>query len=149
MKLKTQKKLASGVLKVSRKRVSFDPERLEDIKEAITKTDIRGLISDDAIKRIQKKGISKVRVRKRQEQRRKGLQKGASTRKGKKTAIISKKDVWMNKIRTQRAFLKTLKEKKLITNKTFSNLYRKAKGNLFRSKRHIKIYLDDHKLIKK
>lgn len=149
MKLKTQKKLASGVLKVSRKRVSFDPERLEDIKEAITKTDIRGLISDDAIKRIQKKGISKVRVRKRQEQRRKGLQKGASTRKGKKTAIISKKDVWMNKIRTQRAFLKTLKEKKLITNKTFSSLYRKAKGNLFRSKRHIKIYLDDHKLIKK
>lgn len=149
MKLKTQKKLASGVLKISRKRVSFDPERLEDIKEAITKTDIRGLISDDAIKRIQKKGISKVRVRKRQEQRKKGLQKGASTRKGKKTAIISKKDVWMNKIRTQRAFLKTLKEKKLITNKTFSNLYRKAKGNLFRSKRHIKIYLDDHKLIKK
>jgi len=73
MKLKTQKKLASGVMKISKKRVSFDPERLEDIKEAITKTDIRGLISDKAIKKIPKKGISKVRVRKNQEQKRKEI----------------------------------------------------------------------------
>lgn len=147
MKLKTQKKLASSVMKVSKKRVSFDPERLEDIKEAITKTDIRGLISEDAIKKVQKKGISQVRNRKKQEQKRKGLRKGASTKKGKKTAIVGKKESWMAKIRTQRAFLKDLRENSLITRKTFTNLYLKAKGNFFRSKRHIKIYLEDNKLI--
>ncbi|NQU98356.1 50S ribosomal protein L19e [Candidatus Woesearchaeota archaeon] len=149
MKLKTQKKLAAGVFKTSRKKVVFDPERLEDIKEAITKTDIRGLISDKAIKRIQKRGVSKVRVRKNKNQRKKGLRKGASTRKGKKTARISKKEAWMKKIRIQRIFLRELRDKKIITNKTFSDLYLKAKGNFFRSKRHIKIYLDEHKLTKK
>lgn len=148
MELKTQKKLASSVLKVAKKRVVFDPERLEDIKEGITKTDIRGLISDNAIKKLEKRGISKVRIRKRQQQKRKGLRKGPSTKKGKKTAIISKKDAWVSKIRTQREFLKSLKKKKLITNKTFADLYLKAKGNFFRSKRHINIYLEDHKLIK-
>ncbi|MAG38743.1 50S ribosomal protein L19e [Candidatus Woesearchaeota archaeon] len=149
MNLKTQKKLAAKVLKAIEKRVVFNPERLEDIKEAITKTDIRGLISENAIKKIEKRGVSKVRVRKRTQQRRKGLRKGPSTKKGKKTARISKKESWMNKIRTQRKFLRMLKEQKVISNKTFSNMYSKAKGNFFRSKRHIKIYLEEHKLVKK
>lgn len=148
MKLSSQKKLASRVLKAGIKRVSFDPERLEDIKEAITKTDIRGLISEGAIKARQKKGVSRVRVRLRQTQRRKGLQKGPSTKKGKKTARISKKDVWMAKVRTQRTLIKSLRDNELIERKTYTELYLKVKGNFFRSKRHIQIYLQDHNLIK-
>ncbi|MBU0471428.1 MAG: 50S ribosomal protein L19e [Nanoarchaeota archaeon] len=147
MKLKIQKKLAAKVLKTSKYKIVFDPERLEDIKEAITKTDIRGLVSEKAIKKIQKKGTSKVRTRENKIQRRKGLRKGPSTRKGKKTARISKKDLWMAKIRTQREFLKQLRDKKLISHKVFPDLYSKAKGNFFRSKRHIRIYLEEHKLI--
>jgi len=57
--------------------------------------------------------------------------------------------VWIQKIRTQRIFLQELRTKKLISNKTFSELYLKAKGNFFRSKRHIKIYLEDHNLVTK
>lgn len=147
MNLKTQKKLAADVLRTSKKKVVFDPERLEDIKEAITKMDIRGLISEKAIKKNPIKGTSKVRSRQKQAQRKKGLRKGASTRKGKKTARTSKKEQWMTKIRTQREFLRSLRENKKIDNKTFSNLYLKAKGNFFRSKRHIKIYLEEHKLL--
>lgn len=147
MQLSTQKRLAANVLKTSKKKIVFDPERLEDIKEAITKTDIRGLVSEKAIKKLSKKGVSKVRVREHQAQRRKGLRKGPSTKKGKKTSRISKKETWMKKIRTQREFLYELRTKEKISLKTFSDLYLKAKGNFFRSKRHIKIYLDDHKLI--
>ncbi len=149
MKLKTQKKLAASVLKISKKRVSFDPERLEDIKEAITKTDIRGLVGDKAIKGRQIKGTSKVRVRARKVQRRKGLQKGASTRKGTKNARVNSKQVWINKIRLQRTFIKLLKDKSVITKETYTMLYSKAKGNFFRSKRHLKTYLEDNKLIVK
>jgi ribosomal protein L19E len=36
MMLKLQKRLASSVAGCSQKRVSFDPARVEDIKEAIT-----------------------------------------------------------------------------------------------------------------
>lgn len=149
MKLDTQKKLAADVMKVSEKRVIFNPERLEDIQEAITKTDIRGLVSDGAIEKKQKRGNSRGRIRHAQNQRKKGLRKGASTRKGTRQARIGKKKAWMSKVRTQREFLKTLRDKELILNKTFTQLYKKVKGNFFRSKRHIKIYLKDHNLMQK
>lgn len=149
MKLNTQKRIAAQILKCSKNRVKFDEERAEDIKEAITKADIRALIIDKAISRKKKKGISRVRARKRQLQRKKGKQKGHGSRKGKKTARLPKKKDWMNRVRLQRTFLKDLKDKKLIDNKTFRDLYKKSKGGFFRSKRHIKIYLEEHDLIKK
>ncbi len=149
MKLKTQKRLAAQVLKCSPKRVRFDEDRLEDIKEAITKADIRALIIDKAISRKNKKGISRIRAKKRAAQRRKGKQKGQGSRKGKKTARAPKKNEWMNRIRLQRLFLKELKENELINNNTFRLLYNKAKGGFFRSKRHIKIYLEEHDLVNK
>ena len=149
MKLNTQKRLAAQVLKCSSKRVIFDEDRLEDIKEAITKADIRALIIDKAISRKNKKGVSRVRVRKRDAQKRKGKQKGHGSRKGKKTARLPKKEAWMNKIRAQRAFLRVLKDNGMLDNKTFRELYLKAKGGFFRSKRHIKIYLEEHNLVKK
>ncbi len=149
MKLKTQKRLAADVLKCSKKRVKFDEERLEDIKESITKADIRSLIIDKAISKKKKKGVSRARVNKRKIQRSKGKQKGQGSRKGKKTARLPKKKTWMNKIRLQRSLLKSLKDKELIDNKNFRILYKKAKGGFFRSKRHIKIYLEEHNLMKK
>ncbi len=149
MKLNNQKKLAAKVLKVSPKRIKLNPARSEDIKEAITKTDIRGLIGDKAIIRKQKKGVSRARANKIKEQKAKGKRKGPGSRKGKKTTHTPKKETWMNKIRAQRKLLKELREKKLIDTKTFTNLYRKAKGGFFRSRKHIKLYIEEHRLIKK
>ena len=142
MKLKSQKVLAAGLLKCSKKRVVFDTERLEEIKESITKADLRGLIKDNAISAKPVKGVSRGRARKRQEQKKKGRQKGFSSRKGKKTARLPKKKAWMSKIRTQRKFLKELKDKKIINKTISSDLRSKAKGGFFRSKRHIKIFLE-------
>ena len=142
MKLNTQKALAAKLLDCSKKRVIFDTERLEEIKEAITKADLRGLIKDEAISAKPIKKNSRGRARKRQEQRRKGKQKGHATRKGKKTARSPKKLVWMRKIRNQRKFIKLLKDKKIINKEINSDLRSKAKGGFFRSKRHIKIFLD-------
>ena len=70
MKLDNQKRLAAQMLKCSGKRVKFDTDRLDDIKEAITKVDIRGLIKDKAIIKIHSHGVSRGRARKRLEQRR-------------------------------------------------------------------------------
>lgn len=149
MKLNTQKKIAAKVLKTSPKRVKVDPSRAEDLKEAITKTDLRGLIGDGAIKKVQKSGISRSRANKTLKQKAKGQQKGPGSKKGKKTTHAPKKEAWMQKIRVQRTFLKELKEKELIDTKTFADLYKKAKGGFFRSKNHIKIYIDEHRLINK
>ena len=142
MKLRSQKGLAAILLNCSKKRVIFDTERLEEIKEAITKADLRGLIKDKAILAKPVKGVSRGRARERQKQRAKGRQKGHATRKGKKTARSPKKVGWMRKIRNQRKFLKELKDKQIIDKKINSDLRLKAKGGFFRSKRHIKVFLE-------
>lgn len=149
MKLKLQKRLAADLLKSSKKRISLDTDRLEDIKEAITKADIRSLISEGAIKKKPSKNTSRVRARKIKIQKSKGRRKGRGRRKGKKTARLSKKTAWMERIRTQREFLKELKEKGIITSLIYQQLYMKSKGGFFRSKRHIKLYIEEHNLAKK
>ena len=143
MKVNNQKRLAAQILKCSKKRIRFDPNRLSDIKEAITKVDIRGLIKDKVITKIPAKGVSRGRARKRLVQRRKGKQKGEGSRKGSRGARLPRKREWINKIRAQRELLKKLKEKKIIDDKLYRELYLKSKGGFFRSKRHIKLYLEE------
>ncbi len=147
--MKTQKRLAAQLLGVSQKKVVFDQQRLADIKESITKTDIRRLIADKAITKRPTSESSKSRARKIKVQKSKGLRKGKGSREGKRTARLPRKENWMNKIRSQRKFLSELRTSSVITNETYRKLYLKAKGGFFRSTRHIKIYLDEHKLFVK
>ncbi len=149
MRLTAQKRLAGQIFKRSPKKIKLDPSRLEDIKESITKADIKALIIDNAITAKPVKKASKGRTRKRLIQKRKGRQSGKGTKKGTKKARSPKKTVWINKIRKQRAFLKLLRSKKLIDGKSFRELYLKAKGGLFRSKEHLKLYLNERGYIKK
>ncbi len=146
MKLSVQKRLAATVLKSSAKRVWFDEDRLDDIKESITKEDIKGLIAEGVIRVKPVKSVSRGRARKIQKQKAKGLQKGAGSRKGGAKARTPKKARWMAKIRVQRSFLKLLRAKGFITKTIYQELYLKSKGGFFRSKRHIKLYTDENKL---
>lgn len=143
MKVDTQKRIVADMFGVGRGRVWIDPNRLSEIKESITKADIKSLISDNAIKVKPVKGSSKFRIRKNKEQKRKGRQKGVGSKKGKQR---KGKREWINKIRIQRRFLKELRAKDIINKKIYRNLYLKAKGGFFRSKRHIKLYLTEHRL---
>jgi ribosomal protein L19E len=52
----------------------------------------------------------------------------------------------MLKVRSQRNYLRDLKQKTLVSPKTFRSIYIKIKGNQFRSKRHVKMYLEENKL---
>lgn len=149
MKLKVQKRISADVLDVSPKRIWFDPNRLDEIKESITKRDIRLLIRDKAIQKKQKKGISGFRSRKIKVQKSKGRRKGPGSRKGAKKARLNPKKEWMKKVRLQRSFLRELKGKNLLISQSYRNLSRKVKGGFFRSKRHIKLYLDERGLINK
>ncbi|MAG45361.1 MAG: 50S ribosomal protein L19e [Nanoarchaeota archaeon] len=149
MKFTTQKRIAGQLLKVGTKKVWFDPEKLTEIKEAITKSDIRSLIAGKFIKIKKAPSQSRSRARKIRIQKRKGNQKGPGARRGKKTARLSKKENWMAKIRTQRKLIRELKQKNLIENLVYKNLLDKAKGGFFRNKRHIKLYLEEKNLFKK
>lgn len=147
--LTLQKRLAGTVLKVGPKRVRFDPARLNDIKNAITKEDIRQLISEGVISAVPERGISRSRAKKNTVQKSKGLRKGYGKRKGRASARTPTKTTWINRVRAQRAFLKELKEKKMISSADFNEMYRKAKGGFFRSVRHVKLVVNEREMIKK
>lgn len=144
MKLGSQRRLAARLLKCGAHRVWFDQSRLQEIKEAITKNDIRKLIKDLAVQKRQEKGVSRGRARHNARQKRKGRRQGLGAREGSKYARLPAKKRWMVKIRTQRSFIKELKTKKIIDPATSRSLYRKSKGGFFRSRRHIKLYLEEH-----
>jgi len=142
-----QRRLSSQIMKCSKKRIKFDQSRLADIKEAITNTDVKALISEGAIKRTAKRGISRARLRMRAGQLRKGRHKGEGSRRGKKTARLSRKTSWINRIRLQRDLISKMKGSGLITKQAYNDLYRKSKGGFFRNKRHLKLYINEQKLI--
>jgi large subunit ribosomal protein L19e len=143
-----QRKLAAKITKRSVKKIKLDLTRLDDIKEAITREDVRGLIKDRAILIEPARGVSRARAKKLKAQRAKGRRRGQGSRKGRDTARTPGKRAWINKIRLQRTFLRNLKEKNKISKEDYKDLYSKSKGGFFRSLRHMKLYLTEHKLVK-
>ena len=149
MRLTSQKRLAAQILKCSEKKIWIDPERVKDVKEAITKDSVRGLISGGVIKKKLDNESSRYRARKILVQKRKGRQKGHGSRKGKSNARASEKRTWINKIRVLRDFLKTMKQKNMVSVRDFRSLSNKAKGGFFRSRRHLKLYMNEHSMFEK
>ncbi|MBS3106347.1 50S ribosomal protein L19e [Candidatus Woesearchaeota archaeon] len=148
MKLTVQKRLAGDLLKCSPKKIRFDPARLEEIKEAITKKDVWRLISEGAISYRKTQETSRSRARVLQHQKSRGQRKGPGSRKGSKFSRVSRKTRWILRMRALRGLLKELKENKKITNETFRDVYTKTSGGYFRSRRHILLYLEEKQLIK-
>ena len=148
MMLGAQKRLAASVLGCSKGRVVFDTERLAEIKESITKADIRTLVEQGAIRKVPVRGISRARTRLVQSQKRKGKRKGHGSRKGSAGARTNKKRTWVNKVRLQRAYLQKLRSRKIIEPARFVELYKKIKGGFFRSKRHMELYLTEQGILK-
>ena len=147
--LDVQKRLAAQVMKCGEHRVRLNPDSLEEIKEAITKSDIRHLINNGIITKRRLLNTSKYWARKHRKQKSKGKQKGVGSRKGKKTARLPPKREWMNKIRLQRRYIKSLRDNKLISTTDYHEIYMKSKGGFFRSIRHLKLYTQERGLIKK
>jgi large subunit ribosomal protein L19e len=149
MKLTLQKRLASEVSGASEKKVQFDPASLAEIKEAITKQDIRTLINEGVIKINPNQGVSRGRANKIRTQKKKGLRKGFGSRKGTAGARNPSKRQWINTVRSQRKFLKRLLEHTVVTHDVYKDLYKKTGGGFFRSIRHIQIFMAERNLVSK
>lgn len=141
--MRLQRKIAAKILKCGEHRVWFDPARISEIEQAITRADIRRLIKRGLIKKLPEKGTSRARARKIEKQKKKGRRKGRGSRKGAKK---EGKRQWIKRIRAIRRYLKELRDAGKITKQTYKELYRKAKGGFFKSKAHVKIYLQRNEL---
>ena len=147
--MELQKRLASQVLGCGPKRVRFDPEKLTEIKEAITTFDVSRLINKGIIYKEQAKGVSRARAKKIAMQKSKGRRTGHGSRKGKANARLNQKTHWINSVRTQRELIKKLRANGIIEKTHFRSLYNKVKGGFFRSTKHIKIYIQEQDMIRK
>ncbi|ADD09309.1 50S ribosomal protein L19e [Candidatus Aciduliprofundum boonei] len=148
MDVKFQRRLAASILKCGEERVWMDPNALDEIKEAVTREDIKMLIKRGLIKRKKIKGTSRVRANYIKMQKEKGRRKGPGSRKGKKYARYPRKQRWMKTIRPIRATLKDLRDSGKIDRHAYRRFYRLAKGGTFKSRSHLLMHLKAEGYIK-
>lgn len=147
--LRSQRRIAAELMKCGVNRVYIDPERMDSVELALTRSDVARLIHKGVIKQRKIQGTSRRKARANHPKKQRGQQKGPGSRKGTAKARNNPKDVWMNKIRAQRRYLKKLREEEYITPSNYRMLYKQAKGNLFRSVRYLSNYIQDRGLAEK
>ncbi|MDH7510836.1 MAG: 50S ribosomal protein L19e [Methanolinea sp.] len=139
--LSSQKRIAAELLSCGINRIWFDPDRLTDIQNAISREDIRKLIGEGAIVARQIRGNSRGRARALMAKRAYGHCRGPGRRKGAAGARNPAKRQWIRKIRALRKTLAELREKGEIEPRLYRLLYRQAAGGQFRSVGHLKAHL--------
>lgn len=142
--LKAKKRLASRVIGVGVNRVRFSEDHLDDIANAITRDEIRSLITANTITVKSFTGTSKGRAHAKKAQRNKrGTTQGS--KQGRRGARVGKKEVYVAKVRALRRLLKIAKIRKDITNPEFWMLYKKVGGNTVRNKAHLRTLIEETK----
>ncbi len=129
-----KRRLIARVLGVGVDRVWIDPDHLEDIADIDTREDVRILLRKGYIKVLPVKGqVHRVRRKRR----------GPGSKKGKKTARMPRKRLWIMRVRAQRKLIRMLRDKGKLTPKQYRRLYMLIKGGMFRSKAHLLAYIKE------
>ncbi len=140
--LKAKKRLAARVTGVGIHRIRFDTDHLDDIADAITRENIRSLITANTIRIKSFTGTSKGRAHEKKAQKNKrGTTQGS--KQGRKGARVGKKEVYVAKVRALRRLLKIAKDRKDLTNPEFWTLYKKVGGNTVRNKAHLRLLMEE------
>lgn len=134
--LRAKKRLVSRITGAGIHRIWFDSDHLDDIADAITRDNIRSLITANTIQIKPIIGTSRGRAKQKKRQRHKrGIKRGS--KRGTSGARIGKKQAYVTKIRSLRYLLKVAKDRKEITNEQFWSLYKKVGGNTVRNRAHL------------
>ena len=140
--LKAKKRLASRVTGVGVHRIRFDSDHLDDVADAITRENIRSLITANTIQIKPFTGTSRGRAQEKKNQKNK-RGTGQGSKQGRKGARVGKKEIYVAKVRSLRRLLKIAKDRKDITNPEFWALYKKVGGNTVRNKAHLRQLLEE------
>jgi len=139
--LRNQKRLAADVMKVGMSRVRIDPDRVDEVASAVTRADVRKLVSGGVITSVQKQGVSRGRANLIAAQKKKGRRTGPGSRKGAANARTPTKAQWVSRIRALRDELRKLREGGAIDASIYRDYYMRAKGGQFRSRAHLRSHM--------
>ena len=134
--LKPKKRMAASVLGVGVNKIRFNDVDGDKLGDAITRGSIRSLVKDGTIYAVPKKGISKSRhLKKMRSLKKRGRTTGSKT--GAKYSRITKKRLWIIKIRAIRRRLKIKKDRDEISNKVYWEVYKMAGSGQIRNVKHM------------
>lgn len=135
--LRKKRELIARMLGLGLNRVRFEPDKLDDVADAITRENMRSLIKNGTVWTVKQKGTSRARAEKKLNTRRKrGV--AAGSKKGKKTARSGKKEIYVKKVRSLRRNLRMLKDRNEISREVYWLLYKKVNGGQVRSVSHLR-----------
>ena len=130
MNLRSKKELAAKALKVGKERIAFVDSRRDEIKEAITKQDIRDLHADGAIKVKEIKG-RKVVPRKKKRKSTGNVRKKVNTR----------KQDYVIMTRKLRGYTREMLKLGNISKEDAKEIRKRIRNRAFKSKAHLKEYI--------
>ncbi len=128
MNLNKKKSLAVRTLKVGKQRIVFLRSRLDEIKEAITKQDIRDLRKEGAIFVKDIKGRKKVE--------KKNKRSPGNIRK----KVNKRKQKYVIMTRKLRKYVAEMKKQGRLSKEEVIDIRKKIRNKIFRSKAHLKEY---------
>lgn len=140
--LRAKKQLAARVTGVGVHRIKFDSDHLDDVADAITRENIRSLITANTIQIKSFTGTSRGRAQEKKNQKNK-RGTGQGSKQGRKGARVGKKEIYVAKVRALRRLLKIAKDRKEITNPEFWSLYKKVGGNTVRNRAHLRLLMEE------
>jgi len=129
MNLAKKKELAAKTLKVGKGRIIFNMENLSDIKEAITRQDIKGLNQEGIITIRPVKGRKKIKRRK--------IRRGPGKIKKK---VNNRKQVYVKITRKLRKYLMELRNRGVVDRELYWDLRKKIRMRNFKSKARFIFY---------
>lgn len=132
MTAKFTKRAASQIMKRGINAIRIAPASLKEAEKALTKEDVRRLISTGAIYAIKEKHNLTTGAMELKQAREEGRRRGIGRRRGTRKARSGR--TWEKKVRSQRRLLKMLKQRKKIDTVMFNRFYSHVKGNVYTTK---------------
>ena len=130
MNLSKKKELAVRTLKVGKARIVFLNSRVNEIKEAITKQDIRDLKNNGAIIVKEIKG------------RKKNINKKRKKSDGKiKKKVKKRKQEYVVLTRKLRKYVSEIKKQEKVSRDEYYDIRKKIRNRIFKSQSHLKDYI--------
>ena len=138
MSVKTVRRVAGDILKCGISRIKILDEKRAT--EALTREDVKQLIKEKLIIKIQKIGVSRGAAKKRQSRKKSGRGRGRGKMRGSAFASVSEKDMWQKK--TSYLWIPFRLKEEHFYYSFFHNRYRRIKGNLYASKKRLLDQID-------
>ncbi len=137
MTMLTVRRLAADLMNCGQNRVRISPDGTKEAEGALTRSDVKGLIDKGIITKQKIKGrASKAKTKRR----------GKGSKKG---SLGNEKELWMQKVRSQRKLLREILEAGALKPELKRSIYGKVKSGIFRNKKAMLLYLKENGYIPK